>query len=162
MRQARIARLVSVAAAALLLLVGCRSPAAQRRQLASSNPLDAVTAAVALAEAGDAGAVARLVSLLEDRDRAVRMYAILALERLCGQTHGYKYYEPEPARAEAVRRWQAALRQGEVVIAARPRPAQSEARAPGAAQDKAAAEECEERPEPAAGQITSEPSEVID
>ena len=97
--------------------MACRSPATQRERLASSNPLDQVTAAVWAAESGDAPAVHRLVSLLEDRDRTVRMYAILALERLCGQTYGYRYYEPPAKRAAAVQRWQEALRQGEVTVA---------------------------------------------
>ena len=98
-------------------LAGCRSASNRREQLASSNPLDQVTAAVRLAEAGDAQAVHRLVSLLEDRDRAVRMYAILALERLCGQDYGYHYYGPAAERTAAVRRWRAALRRGEVSVA---------------------------------------------
>lgn len=105
-----------VLAWALLGPAACRSPASARQQLTSSNPLDQVTAAVALAEARDPQAIHRLVALLEDRDRAVRMYAILALERLCGQTYGYKYYEAEASRAAAVRRWQNALRGGRVAL----------------------------------------------
>ena len=99
----------------LLGVTACRSPASQRERLASSNPLDQVTAAVWLAESGDATAVHRLVNLLEDRDRTVRMYAILALEHLCGRTYGYRYYEAPSKRAVAVRRWQDAWRRGEVI-----------------------------------------------
>lgn len=107
-----------LAAAAVLLLAaaGCRSAGNQRHQLDSMNPLDQVEAAVWLAEAGDAQAVHKLVNLLESRDRTVRLYAILALERLCSRTYGYVYYQPEARRAEAVRRWQAALRNGEVTV----------------------------------------------
>jgi len=97
-----------------LLMTACYSTAPQRQQLTSSNPLDKVLGAVWLAEAGDAQAVHSLVALLEDHDRTVRMYAILALERLCGQTYGYKYYEPEAQRAAAAARWREALRRGEV------------------------------------------------
>jgi hypothetical protein len=123
---------------ALLLLLGaaaCQPAVKQRQQLASGNPLDQALAAVALAEAGDAAAVQRLVSLLEDRDEAVRMFAILALERLCGRTYGYKYYETEAARMEAVRRWQDALRRGEVVVRRTPASGREKGfarRAPGA------------------------------
>jgi HEAT repeat protein len=98
----------------LLGAAACQSPSSQRQQLSSTNPLDQVRAAVWLADAGDKDAVARLVGLLEDRDETVRMYAILALERLCGQTHGYKYYAPDAERAVAVARWREALRKGEV------------------------------------------------
>ena len=102
--------------ALLLGSTACQSTAMRRQQLASGNPLDQVTAAVWLAETGDADAVHRLVSLLEDRERTVRMYAQLALERLCGQTYGYEYYSPRAERTAAVRRWRAALRQGEVTV----------------------------------------------
>ncbi|MBI5866272.1 MAG: hypothetical protein HZB38_17515, partial [Planctomycetes bacterium] len=61
------------------------------------------------AESGDKQAIHSLVSLLEDRDAAVRLYAIKALERLCGKTYGYVYYAPEPSRDAAVGRWREAL-----------------------------------------------------
>jgi HEAT repeat protein len=83
--------------------------------------LERALAAVRLAEAGDAGAVHELVDLLEDSDRAVRMYAILALVRLTGADYGYTYYGSDLERAVAVRRWREALRAGEVVV--RPRAA---------------------------------------
>ena len=100
----------------LLAMWACRSTSTQRELLASNNPLDQVTATVWLAERGDAEAVHKLVSLLEDRDRTVRMYAIQALWQLCGRTYGYKFYEPEPSRARAVRQWRNALRAGEVAL----------------------------------------------
>ncbi len=80
------------------------------------NPLERAQAVVRLAEMGDTSAVHLLVELLEDPDRAVRMYTILALTRLCGEDFDYKYYEPEDRRTAAVRRWRAALRNGEVVV----------------------------------------------
>jgi hypothetical protein len=121
---------------------GCNTPGARRQQLVSPYPLDRVRAAVELAEAGDAQAVDLLIELLEDRDRGVRMYAILALERLCGKTFGYKYYDSEPRRAAAVARWREARRQGEVTLQNRsrqpsvsqgPRGLKPAARKPGAA-----------------------------
>jgi len=105
---------VSLAAGALWLSPGCNSAAAQRARLASPYPPDRARAAVRLGEARDADAVAKLVDLLIDPDRAVRMYSILALERMCGQTYGYRYYDPAPQRAAAVERWRAALREGQV------------------------------------------------
>ncbi|MGD8452358.1 MAG: hypothetical protein PVJ57_11115 [Phycisphaerae bacterium] len=121
----------------LLATVGCRSAASDRERLASANPLDQVTAAVRLAEAGDATAVHRLVALLGDRDRTVRMYAILALQRLCGRTYGYKYYADAPARAAAERRWQDALRDGEITLS----PPEPSARTAASATENAASAE---------------------
>ena len=105
-------------AAALCSLAGCGSPSAGRRQLYSDNALDRARAVVSVGEAGDAAAVHRLVDLLADRDAAVRMLAIRALRRLCGQDYEYRYYDPLIDRAAAVRRWRDALRAGEVVVLA--------------------------------------------
>jgi len=98
-----------------MLPFGCGA-AAKRDQLASPYPLDRARAAVHLAEAGDSGAVDLLVELLNDHDRGVRMYSILALERLCGDTYGYRYYDPEPRRAAAVARWRQARQGGQVAL----------------------------------------------
>jgi hypothetical protein len=105
-------------------LTACQSTS--RKELGSPNPLERAQAAVCLAEAGDAGAVHELVDLLEDSDRAVRMYAILALVRLTGADYGYKYYGTDLERAVAVRRWRDALRAGEVVVRHRTTPSEAE------------------------------------
>jgi len=94
-------------------LAGCDA-AARREELAAPYPLDRARAAVRLAEAGDAQAVDLLIDLLEDQDRGVRMFSILALERLCGETYGYVYYDAEPQRTAAVARWRAARQRDEV------------------------------------------------
>jgi HEAT repeat protein len=112
---------LGVATVALACSSGCHTSGAGREQLVSPYPLDRVQAAVQLAEAGDAQAVDQLIVLLEDRDRGVRMYAILALERLCGETYEYRYYDPEPLRAAAIARWREARRGGEVRLQNRTR-----------------------------------------
>ena len=84
--------------------------------LRSNNPLDRAQAAVRITEEGKPSAVPKLVGLLDDYDQGVRMYAILGLRKLCGEDLGYRYYDPEPDRAEAVRRWRDALRAGEVTL----------------------------------------------
>ncbi|MBU0639142.1 MAG: HEAT repeat domain-containing protein [Planctomycetes bacterium] len=99
-----------------LTVLACHPAESQRRRLASANAFDRAQAAVTLAEASDPEAVQKLVNLLEDQDRAVRMYAILALRRLCGEDYEYKYYAPEPERLRAVQRWRDALQAGEVVV----------------------------------------------
>jgi HEAT repeat protein len=127
---------------AVLLLCACDGAARQRRQLLSQYPLDRARAAVQLAELGDHSAIHALVNLLEDDDRAVRMYTIVALKRLCGEDHGYHYYDPQPQRAAAVARWRDALRRGAVTArradagttppATRPSPIQAAAGVPAA------------------------------
>ncbi len=112
-----LVRLAGPVAGLLCLLPACRSSAAAR--LSAADPSERAAAIVALADSGDAGAVHKLVDLLDDRDRGVRMYANLALLRLCGRDMGYRYYDPEPQRAEAVRRWRNALRDGEVTLLSR-------------------------------------------
>lgn len=105
---------------AVLLASGCRSTDG----LQSSNPYERAAAAVQRAEQHDLTAVHQLVTLLEDRDPAVRLYSVNALERLCGTRYGYVYYDPPKRRAEAVARWRAALAAGEVSIAGHaPQPA---------------------------------------
>lgn len=105
-----------VALVGLAWLVGCHSSGATRDEITSPYPLDRVRAAVRCAEAGDAEAVDLLIELLADRDRGVRMFSILALERLCGVDYGYRYYGPEPERAAAIARWRAARQRGEVTL----------------------------------------------
>jgi hypothetical protein len=119
MRRSDVAILAARLTPTLLFLVGlaaCQSTTSRREQLAFGTPVDQVRAAVWLAESGDAEAVHTLVGLLEDRDRTVRMYAILALRRLCGESYGYEYYASDTQRQAAVMRWQAALRDGAVTL----------------------------------------------
>jgi hypothetical protein len=118
--------LVGLACLVAVSLAACQS---SRKELTSPNPLERALAVVRLAEAGDAGAVHELVNLLEDSDRAVRMYAIMGLRRLCGEDYGYRYYESDAERAAAVRRWRDALRAGEVVVRTRPATAGDEPQA---------------------------------
>lgn len=93
---------------------GCQSPATRREELNSTYAPTRARAVVASAEAGDATAIHKLVDLLADEDRGVRMYAIVALRRLCGVDFGYRYYAPEVERQAAVDRWREAIRSGEV------------------------------------------------
>lgn len=99
-----------------LAIHGCTASDVYRTRLRSSNPLERAKAVVALAEMGDAESVHHLVDLLEDRDPAVRLFAIEALKRLVGQDYGYRYYHDETRRIAAVDRWRQALRAGEVSV----------------------------------------------
>jgi len=50
-------------------------------------------------------AVPYLVDRLTDSERDVRMFTIVALEKITGLTHGYKHYQDAAARGLAVERW---------------------------------------------------------
>lgn len=94
---------------------GCNS-SGTRAELSSPSPVARARATVALGERRDPAAVHKLVDLLEDPDQAVRMYAILALQRITGEDFGYRYYDREAERQPAVERWRAALREGRVAV----------------------------------------------
>ena len=57
----------------------------------------------------DRSVMPMLVRRLEDEDEAVRMFAIIALEKITGTRLGYNYADPEPPRARAVKRWRALI-----------------------------------------------------
>ncbi|MFN0135539.1 MAG: HEAT repeat domain-containing protein [Phycisphaerae bacterium] len=95
---------------------GCASEQARREQLRSASALERARAAAFLAEAGDPKAVHSLVDLLEDSDDVVRMYGILALQRLCGESFGYQYHAAESQRTAAISRWREALREGRLRV----------------------------------------------
>ncbi|MFP4356410.1 MAG: HEAT repeat domain-containing protein [Phycisphaerae bacterium] len=46
-----------------------------------------------------------MVAALSDQDRVVRMTAILGLEKMTGQTLGYKYYQSWDQRQQGVEKW---------------------------------------------------------
>ena len=107
-----------IAALFCIGVTGCDT-ASSRAGMTSGYPLDRVRAAVACAEAGDAEAVDRLIELLNDNDRGVRMYSILALRQLCGEDYGFRYYASDSERAAAVARWRVARLRGEVTLKAK-------------------------------------------
>lgn len=84
----------------------CRPPAAVYPEaLHSESPDQRAAAACLAAERRDRDAVPLLVDRLDDDDEAVRMFAILALERITGTRLGYAYHAPEPERLRAIERW---------------------------------------------------------
>lgn len=92
--------LVAVAAA------GCapEKPSLYTR-LQDENPAVRLQAVHEAGNAKDVKAVPYLVDRLTDSDADVRMFAILALERITGQTHGYKYFAAPRERKDAADRW---------------------------------------------------------
>ena len=85
---------------------GCTASSAQlRRQMESFDPAKRIDAVIQAARRKDASLTPALVDRLDDEDPAVRMYAILALERLTGERLGYSYAAPTGKRREAVDSW---------------------------------------------------------
>ncbi len=71
----------------------------------SPDPGQRIHAIVEAGEQGRQEAVPLLVDRLEDEDIAVRFFAIQSLEKITGETKGYRYYDPPGLQARAVRRW---------------------------------------------------------
>ena len=104
-------------AAALTYLSGCLTVGDYYRQrLQSPIPHERGKAVVAMEGTGDPRVVPALVDTLEDPDAGVRLLAIQALIRMCGNDYGYRYYHDESRRTAAVERWRAALRSNEIVV----------------------------------------------
>ena len=71
----------------------------------SKDPGERAAAIKHAAEIQDGSVIHILIDRLEDQDEAVRLFAILALEKLTGQRHGYNYHASEVERFRAVQRW---------------------------------------------------------
>ncbi len=91
---------------------GCRPPdTPYPASIQSIRPTERIHGVKEAARRNDRDAIPLLVDRLEDDDDAVRMYAILALEKLTGSRMGYEYYAPEPQRWRAVQAWKRHLRE---------------------------------------------------
>lgn len=87
------------------LLTGSCGPSATDAHFDSANPAARLYAIERAARTGDITAAAHLVEQLDSNDPAVRLLAIAALERLTGETYGYRHYDPAHLRRPAIRRW---------------------------------------------------------
>ncbi len=99
---------IAAAAFTLAALTGCQPPRAEEGGFDSANPASKL---YAISEAGrtrNPDAVPDLIAQLDSDDPAVRMYAIVALEKITGERKGYSPYAPPHARSAAVERWVAA------------------------------------------------------
>lgn len=90
----------------LWVAVGCTPPASEGG-FDSPDPAAKLYAIRAAGEAQDQDAIPHLIEQLDCDDAAVRMYAIVALEKITGQRLGYDPYAPAHKRREAVNRWAA-------------------------------------------------------
>ncbi len=86
----------------------------------SAGGFDAVTPAArskaiqTAVATNDLSAIPKIVEQLDSDDPAIRMMAIEALQRLTGETYGYKHYDPAHVRREAIAKWVKAVQSGAV------------------------------------------------
>ena len=104
---------------ALVILVACPvlascGPPASEGGFDSANPAARMYAIEYAAGTGDTSAVKDLIEELDSDDPAVRYMAISALERLTGQTYGYRHYDSVMQRRDAIARWVAAFQSGSI------------------------------------------------
>ena len=84
---------------------GCAAPSASEGGFDSANPAAKLYAIEAAAREGDQSAIPNIIEQLDSDDPVVRLMAIGALERLTGETHGYRYDDDVEVRRAAIRRW---------------------------------------------------------
>ena len=99
---------------AFLALNACGEPA-------TTGGFDSPTPAArlyAISQTYDSGVLppyARLVEQLDSDDVAVRLMAITRLERLTGETFGYRYYDSRRVRESAVLKWVNIIESGRIL-----------------------------------------------
>ncbi len=98
---------------ALLLLCSC-GPSATEGGFDAPNPAARSVALERAVRTGDLSAVPKIVQLLDSDDPAIRMLAIDALQRLTGETYGYRHHDPSYVRQAAIQQWVTAVKSGDV------------------------------------------------
>ncbi len=86
-----------------MLIVGCARPVG--RGIADDDASFKIPAIKSAVSEKNAKAIPQLVEDLDSEDAAVRFYAIEGLRRLTGETFGYRFYDNEADRREAVEKW---------------------------------------------------------
>ena len=89
--------------AALVTTSGC-GPSATEGGFESANSAARMYAIEESVRAGDRSAVHDLIESLDSDDPAVRFLAISSLERLTGETYGYRHYDSVIDRRDAINR----------------------------------------------------------
>lgn len=85
---------------------GCAPPQEDlAARFQSADPQVRVAAVREAARTKDPAAVPYLIDRLSDSQVDIRLFAIMTLRDITGQTHGYEVYEPAPQRAAAIERW---------------------------------------------------------
>ncbi len=101
------------------VLVACAPPANQGG-FSSDNPESQLFAITRAGEDRNPAAIPQLVAKLDSDDPAVRMLAIVALERITGARLGYNPYDSGEDRQPAIDRWTAVARSGRLPAQTQP------------------------------------------
>ena len=92
------------------ILPGCAGGGASHAAINSDDANERILAIRQAAVQRDNTAVPLLIDRLEDEDEAVRLFAILALDKLTGHRFGYDYSQPANRRAKSVEMWREFLK----------------------------------------------------
>lgn len=91
---------------AALMLSGCGAREADLyARLQHEDPSVRIEAMRQAVRLGDDAALPYLVENLNDSDADVRLFAIVALERMTGERMSYEHYAPAGRRRESIERW---------------------------------------------------------
>ncbi|MCP4710218.1 MAG: HEAT repeat domain-containing protein [Planctomycetes bacterium] len=96
----------------MIIIIGCDNPNKKIDSLANLESIDPATRIRAIKWAGENkvhNAIPLLVDRLQEQDRTVRFYAIMALRRITGDDLGFDYKADPAQRAEAVKKWRQSL-----------------------------------------------------
>lgn len=95
--------LLTICCAVAAPLAGCSASAPATFD--TDAPDGRIEAIVAAARHNDRSTLRDLIDQLDSDDPAVRMLSIRSLQRMTGQTMGYRHSDPDHNRREAVDRW---------------------------------------------------------
>lgn len=96
-----------------VLVAGC-TPSATEEDFDSAVPGARIYATRRAAQENDRGAIRDLIEGLDSDDPAIRFMSIHTLERMTGETYGYRHFDPPWARDEAVSLWVEAFERGDL------------------------------------------------
>lgn len=98
---------ITVSVLVLMGAVGaCHAPPGPRKSLTEPDPAGKIPAMRQAVRLQDRSGLAQLIKDLDNDDPAIRFYAITALRELTGKDLGYRYFDDEHARRQAIERWQ--------------------------------------------------------
>ncbi|MHB1155568.1 MAG: HEAT repeat domain-containing protein [Phycisphaerales bacterium] len=107
------AAIMLLAAAMVMGPVGCAPPPASEGGFNSRDPAAKLYAIQRAGEQRDRSAIPHLIEQLDSDDEAVRMFAIISLEKITGTRLGYSPYDPAWKREPRIKRWVEAYEDGE-------------------------------------------------
>jgi hypothetical protein len=113
MRWQRLSITMCAAAQLTWMCCGC-GPSATQGGFDSPNSAARLYAIEIAARNNDRRSIADLIQQLQSDDPAVRMLAIATLERITGETYGYRHFDEPDLRVQSIDRWVQAYRAGTI------------------------------------------------